>query len=944
MSIDYQTVLVVFYALMGIDVVIIIASLINKLRHKTQRSGQQKMNDIVQRYFREGVFPQNFKNKNTFLETYINFQETLSLDQKTRTQVNEYISRKGVDKSFIRKLNSPFKNQRLTAVVYLGHMDTEPAINALEQFFGREKKFIVKVFAANAICLQGNTAAICNIVESLVHAPRWYIEKIQPILFEFGKALYDCFPSLLNRKETEIIELLIGFGSVFIAEDLKEYIITQSRSVEPGIRVLAAKALSVHYPEELQQKRFIESGDIEILKLVIKALSFNRTPENVDRIIEYISIPELEEHIVYAVSTMARHEPKLLTYLLKLFENTTDKQINIVTAKVLSNRIEYFLLRILTSEKDTIKKLLLEILQLNMLSEIIGFLNKNNNREIENEIIDVIYQLLGTRQDLRYEFGLYLNDRILKKLCLEKSESEKVNREQKKEKGKVRFLITILVILFALFPAVFVLRRHDMFSVSAPIESLTQFILDFNYLLVYYSVTINFIYIIILILSIIGSSIQARLWKLKKLSFLFKSNILPSISIIAPAYSEEATIIESTNSLLNLQYPNYELIVVNDGSPDDTLNTLISYYNLEKYDVLYDEFLDTKPIRGIYINKNMPKFLVVDKENGGKADSLNAGINLSRKDYFCGIDADSLLEPDALLKAASLMLNTENETVAVGGNIFPINGCSVERGSLTQIRIPRNFIALGQTIEYIRAFMAGRIGWALINSLLIISGAFGIFSKKRIYEVGGYLTESGKYGKDTVGEDMELVVRLSRHMRERKIKHSIHYSFNANCWTEVPEELKVLHRQRDRWHRGLLDILHFHRKLVFNPAFGTVGLVAMPYFFIFEMAGPLIEVQGYLMVAAAVLAGMLNPLIALMLFVSTIMLGILISVTALFIAEKDENYFSVKEFFVLLGFAILENFGFRQLISFWRVSGYFSALKKPKGWGKMVRKGFTQGG
>ncbi len=942
MLIDIETALIILYVLAGLDVVIIFTSLFQRCRHHRRKINRQKTAVLVRRYFQEGTFPQNLRSKKSFMETYIGLRETYSVDDKTRGLVTEYIVNRGIDESYGKMINSPFKSRRIRAAVYLGHMDTDVAVKALQERFKREHKYIVRVYAANAILLQSNAAAIPVLAESLITAPPWYIDKVRPILIDFGKSLYEHVPSLLGRDETEIRELLIDFARVYIAHDLKAYLLLQAGSENPRLRGRAVEALAVNYPEEIRSEDYPATEDDEILKTVIRALSHNKTPESIDTIMGYLQVEDLEEHIVYALSNMARQEPKLLKYLLAIFRKTADRSVHNVITKVLSNRIEYFLLKILSKEKETIKKLVGEILRLGKTSDIIGFLNKNRNPEIENEILDVAIRLLDDHETLREEFSTYLHERILKKLSLVKTEKPPVKREEKKEKDKIRFLTIILIVTLAAFPLVFLLRRHALFQTLSVVGALKLFIMDFNFLLVYYSSAVNAVYIIILILSLAGASLQARMWKLKKFSFLFRRNILPSISIIAPAYCEETTIIESTNSLLNLKYPDYELIVVNDGSSDETLNTLISYYELEKYDLLYDRFLETKPIRGIYVNDNIPKFVVVDKENGGKADSLNAGINISRKDYFCGIDADSLLEPEALLRAASTMLDTENETVAVGGNIFPINGCTVERGSLEKIALPRNFLALTQTMEYIRAFMAGRIGWALIRSLLIISGAFGIFSKKRIHEIGGYLTRSERYHRDTVGEDMELVVRVSRHMREKKLKHTVRYAFNANCWTEVPERMRILHRQRDRWHRGLLEILSFHRKMIFNPSFGSTGLVAMPYFFIFEMVGPLIEVQGYLMVLAAALTGLLNPYIALLLFISTVMLGILISITSLCIAEKDEHYFSVKEFFILLGLAIIENVGFRQLVSYWRVAGYFNSLKKPKGWGEMVRKGFTE--
>jgi cellulose synthase/poly-beta-1,6-N-acetylglucosamine synthase-like glycosyltransferase len=231
-----------------------------------------------------------------------------------------------------------------------------------------------------------------------------------------------------------------------------------------------------------------------------------------------------------------------------------------------------------------------------------------------------------------------------------------------------------MISLFLLFPGIYCLRYHDRLFVLTPIEHLRVFIVDFNYYLAYYSIAINLIYLGLLILSYFKVRQQYRLWKTKQTSLLFKNRILPSISIVAPAYNEEKTIIESANSLLNLKYPDYELIIVNDGSSDDTLNVLIKYYDLTRIDYTFEPRLNTKPVRGIYMNPSLPKLIVVNKANGGKADSLNAGINISRSEYFCGIDADSLLEDDALLKAASLILDEGTETPALGGNIFPING------------------------------------------------------------------------------------------------------------------------------------------------------------------------------------------------------------------------------------------------------------------------------
>ncbi|WP_373485000.1 glycosyltransferase [Acetobacterium malicum] len=237
--------------------------------------------------------------------------------------------------------------------------------------------------------------------------------------------------------------------------------------------------------------------------------------------------------------------------------------------------------------------------------------------------------------------------------------------------------------------------------------------------------------------------------------------------------------------------------------------------------------------------------------------------------------------------------------------------------------------------------MSGRLGWSYFNCLLIISGAFGLFRKERIINVGGYLTSSGKYKTDTVGEDMELVVRISRQMKEARRPFRILYAYNANCWTEVPEDIKTLKKQRYRWHRGLIEILTFHREMMFRPIYGRIGTVAMPYFYIFEMLGPLFEIQGYLMVILSVILGIFNVQIAIILFIAMVLMGTLVSVSSLLISEKNGKNFSRKELWILVFYATIENFGVRQYFSLWRFGGYINMFKKPVGWQKADRKGFA---
>jgi cellulose synthase/poly-beta-1,6-N-acetylglucosamine synthase-like glycosyltransferase len=290
----------------------------------------------------------------------------------------------------------------------------------------------------------------------------------------------------------------------------------------------------------------------------------------------------------------------------------------------------------------------------------------------------------------------------------------------------------------------------------------------------------------------------------------------------------------------------------------------------------------------------------------------------------------------------SVTLDDNKEHLALGGNIVPVNGCVVDQGKIEHQGLGKKGIVRFQTIEYLRAFTTGRIGWSKLNSLLIISGAFGLFQRKALIKTGGYLTISGDLKKDTVGEDMELVVRLTYQALLEKIKYRVSYVHHANCYTELPSDYKSLLKQRNRWQRGLLDILSYHRKMLFNPHFKQPGLIAFPYFFIFEMIGPFIELIGYLALIAGLVLGLLNNALVIMLFVATIGYGIVISLFSLWIAERKQIFYSNQETAMLILVGIIENFGYRQMTSLHRVISTFSALREKGSWGSQKRQGFQK--
>jgi cellulose synthase/poly-beta-1,6-N-acetylglucosamine synthase-like glycosyltransferase len=385
-----------------------------------------------------------------------------------------------------------------------------------------------------------------------------------------------------------------------------------------------------------------------------------------------------------------------------------------------------------------------------------------------------------------------------------------------------------------------------------------------------------------------------------------------------------------------LEYPLYEVIVVNDGSKDKTLEKLRTAFNLYQIPADIEERVPCKKILGVYRSPDNPNLVVVDKINGGKADALNAGINVSRYPLICAIDADSLLEGVSLLRVTKPFLEKPEKMVAVGGIVRVANGCTIEGGCVVRAGLSRAWLPLIQTVEYLRAFLFGRSGWSALNSLLIISGAFSFFRKDVVVAVGGYRQGS-------LGEDMELVVRIHRYLREQKKEYEILFLPDPICWTEVPESLKTLGRQRNRWQRGLIETLSIHRKMMLNPKYGTVGMFAFPYFVFFEMLSPLVELAGYIVAPISYALGMVDLAFFGLFLTAAILVGVVLSTMSVVLEEISfRRYPGISDIAKLVAASLLENFGYRQLTLLWRLKGTWDYLNGKTAWGKMERKGFAR--
>ncbi|MDD9311900.1 glycosyltransferase [Cytobacillus firmus] len=442
-------------------------------------------------------------------------------------------------------------------------------------------------------------------------------------------------------------------------------------------------------------------------------------------------------------------------------------------------------------------------------------------------------------------------------------------------------------------------------------------------------------YSIILVISVFQLRKEYLLNRNQTFDEYMNESFAKPVSIIVPAYNEEAGVVASVRSLLSIDYPSFEIIVVNDGSKDDTIEKMITHYQMKEINPAVRKQVETKAVKKVYQSASLPNLFLIDKENGGKADALNAGINFSHFPYFCSLDGDSVLERDAFLKVMKPILDSDGEVIASSGSIRIANGCEIQDGNILKVGLAREPLVIMQIIEYLRAFLMGRIGLSRHNLLLIVSGAFGVFSKQWVIDAGGYKT-------NTVGEDMELVVRLHRLIRDKKQKKKIVYVPDPVCWTEVPESTTYLRRQRRRWHRGLFESLWTHRKMTFNPRYGPIGFISFPYFWIVEFLGPIVELLGYIYVVISLFLGGIYLEFAILIFLLSCLYGSLFSMAAVLLEEWSLRKFpKISDLIKLFFYSLTETLWYRPLTVFWRCEGIWQLVKGDTSWGEMKRKGVS---
>jgi len=455
----------------------------------------------------------------------------------------------------------------------------------------------------------------------------------------------------------------------------------------------------------------------------------------------------------------------------------------------------------------------------------------------------------------------------------------------------------------------------------------------FNIIVLSYFFLGNGFYTVLLLLSLRATSIHVRRLTYQGLDALRKSPLTPPLTIIIPAWNEAGVITHAVASALQADYPQLQIIVVDDGSTDLTLDRLIENFQLVEIDGTYHPTLPTAPLRAFYLNPEIPNLLVISKVRGGKPDALNAGINLCRSPYFCNLDADCLLERDALLRLMDPIVNSTVETVVSSGIVRILNGCATRNGRVVKVGLPSRALERFQVVEYLRSFLCGRTGWHLLGGTLIVSGAFAVFHRATVIEAGGFC-------HDTVTEDMDLVLSLHQWAADKHRKVHISFTSDPVCWTECPASLTMLARQRRRWQLGLCQTLWKHSAILFRQKYGIVGCLSFPFHSYVEGLGAAVETLGYLLLPLGFLFGLVSPFVLMVFVLLGFIYGSFLSVGAVLVEELTyRRYPRFRDLLTLLGYAAFENFGYRQLILYFRFQGTLKFLAGSRHWEKVSHAG-----
>ncbi|MCU1310069.1 MAG: glycosyltransferase [Candidatus Angelobacter sp.] len=454
-----------------------------------------------------------------------------------------------------------------------------------------------------------------------------------------------------------------------------------------------------------------------------------------------------------------------------------------------------------------------------------------------------------------------------------------------------------------------------------------------NTVILLYFLAANAVYTVLMVISLYTVSLHSKFAARIGYGDLADSPVTPPVALIIPAYNEQDAAVATVASLLDLNYPEKEIIVVDDGSTDDTAMRLIEHFQLQRMDLVFRAAVPVKKPFAFYHNPDIPALLLISKENGGKADALNVGISMARSPYFCTVDADSIIERDALLRLMAPIVHSNVNTVVSGGVVRIANGCTLENGQIRDIRLPKSWLERCQVVEYIRTFLFGRPGWNFLNATFICSGAFCLLQKESVVLAGGFTT-------DTVTEDIDMIATLHRYLKDKGWKYRMVFTTDPVCWTEAPHNISTLAKQRRRWQLGLMQTVMKHHQMIGNPKFGLMGLFSMPFHAYIEAAGCVVEAAGTILLPFSFLVGAMPFGLFLLLMFLAVGYGTLLSMGSVLLAEATvRRYPSYRDVLTLILFSLVENFGYRQMVTFFRAQGVLQYVMGVHKWELVAHRG-----
>ena len=457
-----------------------------------------------------------------------------------------------------------------------------------------------------------------------------------------------------------------------------------------------------------------------------------------------------------------------------------------------------------------------------------------------------------------------------------------------------------------------------------------------NAIILLYFIITNVMYMVLMLICLYTVTLHSKFASRTAVKEYLDSPATPPVALLVPAFNEQDAVISTVVSLMQLNYPEKEIIVIDDGSTDRTLANMIEHFQLLPMDLIYRPTLQCKSPETFYYSHRYPELLVISKPNGGKSDALNCGINMARSPYFCTVDADTIIERDALVRLMAPVINSNVNTIVSGGVVRIANGCTLENGELKNIDLPKSWIERCQIVEYIRTFMFGRPGWNSLNATFIASGAFCLLHRESAIGAGGFST-------DTVTEDIDIIASLHKYMHKKKWEYRMVFTTDPVCWTEAPDSIKTLAPQRRRWQLGLVQTVMKHNDIILDPRYGLLGMAGMPFHAYVEAMGCLIEAMGTILIPFSFLVGAMPFTLFLLIMGLAVGYGTLFSLGSVLLEEATlRRYPKARHLMILVLYAVIENFGYRQMITFIRAQGVVRYFFGIRSWEHVAHRGITR--